>query len=222
MIHTKQERTLESLQRIRPRSGWKSPLHHSALVKAMILEGIGRKWVIRFDAAHLNKDRNEMAASMTLHHMDLLHLGSYNLAIGLLNSNSHEFRPTLFGGVSSPGKGLGIPLTKIQLGKVTKKFVLGEEVKLAWDEFEKRNQSFTWTIDKLQAEALDPKQAEVPLLKALRIGLMPGSRIGRLLKIYKGKNKWDLLLDFARMARMNPALKQMGQVHSFLYDCLGA
>mgnify|MGYP001575058687 FL=1 len=215
MIHTKRQRTLESLRRIRPKI--QLVLSHATLIDALIEEGKSRNWICGYECSHLSRDRTELAAVVYL----LSRSGSVKTRFALGIQHSPECRPTIYGGFQMLRDDAGIPLTRIQMSRHNKKFNLKEEAELVFKDFEARRLSFPFTLDRLREQTVSPEQTEKIFCGAGRKGLMPFSRVGRLLKSFQGKNKLDMLLDFARMAKMNPPLQQMRQVHSFLYDCLG-
>ena len=240
VITTKQQRTLDSLRRVRPAGGWKG-IPHADLIDALV-EAAGKlDWTVSYEKSHLSRDRNEMAASLYafaperysyLRQISIVRPSATSIVAS--NSNSHEHRTTIFGGLipeTVPSQlttkehywsEVGLPLTKFQMGKHHHSFDLAKEATIAMEMMLNRIKSFEFTVNKLKEADISQTSVDKIMMKAALgcDGLMPDSRIMRIIKEWEGKTKWDLLIDFAKMARMNPPLKQMGQVHSFLYNCL--
>jgi hypothetical protein len=224
MIHTKKKNNTEELKNIQEerskRAGnkWKFVPQH-AIVEELINQAKEREWFPHDVQAQTSRKGKDIAIGMTVilpGFSDELKQG-----ISVINSNDMTFRSALYGGVVINGN--GVPLTKVLFRKHDDKFNLKEEVETALDEFSNRANGFNYTMNSLEDKELTYQEAARCLDVAGRRKLMPWSRAGRLLESIKPDqkiSKWELLVRFSEMAKMNPPIKQMEQVHRFLYNVL--
>lgn len=224
MIYTKTPITLTALRKLGkppPKQFGKywRPMPHHQLLASLKRLAAERGWELTNPNIHLNASATDMAATFDIGGKGFAALHSIvgQTCLGIYNSNAQSRALTLYGGVKD------IPLARIHVGRhsegVDLEHRLNDALKLFYFSHAAQfpNVILRAKQTKLGGDGGLPTAYEL-LSDAGRRRLMPWSRIGRIASGYQttnGKTVWDLLVLFAKVARMNPPLKQMRQVYGF-------
>lgn len=221
MLHTKHPLTLKDLDfPLEPPKKatrhWQG-IPHKELIRSLLRHTRGMKR--RGLTIHLSKDRFEMAAVHTIWpEMD------QPIQIGVINSNSMQRQLTFYLGPVIDG--IGLSLDKYLCGKHRTGVDLSQQIGWVLTATkalpEIKAYVYHTAINELDHNHITPEEIQTALTEAGRKGLMPWSRLGKIDLLLRDKTttKLDVLLAFAKVAKMNPPLKQMPQVYRFIHECL--
>ena len=160
-------------------------------------------------------DQSAMVAVLTVHIPGLDPPSGWAFAITLANSNRRDVAVKMMGGLRNADH--AIMFHEWGAGKHTQKLTSVPWSDYLWAFYENARYYHEEPTRELGWYPTVRDTMEI-LVSAGKIRIMPWSRVGRLLDKNKGttqKTAWQLLLQFADMAKMNPAMKRIHQIHKF-------
>lgn len=232
MVHVKRGKraTLAQLKRIKtPRPNkagayWK-PLPHTEFIDTIRSEAKKRNWELSNLNFYLSNDKQDMIGTCNLIVPSIKAPAGQVLSMGFINSNAQRFAAKIAVGSTVLVCSNGIVTGEIVLQrKHTIGFNVQIELAVAFDEYKERAEELPTITQWLKQHQLTETQANAFLIEAGRRGLMPWSRIGQVdhefyhptyPEIGTG-TAWALLNAFTLIAKQNPPLKQLDQIHEFL------
>ena len=225
MIYTKQKK--HTLKYLKGLTTPKGIIPHHDLLQSFLEACKEQGWSPEADRTiYLSSNMRIMVASIYLYPAP----GGGKPWPALTLCNNVMFQRThVYGGVALCDQHRsGIPLIRLDYPKrlpPTYEIDLKESSLLIARELKEEIKTFPARIEVLKVgHYQNPDDWTKTLTLAGSAELMPWSRIGRvidLLKSYGEPSKWDILVAFARMARIDPPTRQMYQIHEFLHKCLG-
>ena len=189
-------------------------INHGLLVN-LIEEGAERRfWKLGKSTVFVSPGGSDMVASWDID-INLAPPDCCSFSIGVVNSNSRQTALHLFAGLRVAANDVGLPFFKFVLGKHTKGLLLSKEVNQALTQCGELFHGIEKLINEMDKRALLLPKATEMLTKIARQRQMPWSRIGEVDKLFREGplTALSLLYSFAYVARKNPPLRQMRQIH---------
>ena len=227
MIHARTPVALLALKgipsaRAQPGAYWE-PLPHDVLLSCL-LEGADVRKVLLVPAGlALSPNGAVLAAGFVWKNTpQRLEVPEGEHCLGLLSSNNGSRALRGYLGLITPG-GTGVPLAEVVRHRHTRNLDLNQQLAQLLDAL-RSGKVVRAALHHLQHKELSPAQAALLLSSAAKQKLMPWPRIGKVhatLQQCCGPSLpptvtgWELLVRFAEVARANPPLKQLEQIHAF-------
>jgi hypothetical protein len=224
------EVTLAALRRIklvRPakaKSYWQGIPHHK-LVETIMKQCKARGWTVSNCRFTTSKNGTELAGVFDVVLPDVETPRGITFQLGLLTSNNQRRALRLVAGAQVMVCHNGMTRGEIVVRhRLTKEFELEHALEAGLDDYRHSVATLGDEIKDMKKRILKPGEASIALVQAGKLGLMPWSRLGEVVKEYERPSydyqaphdsHWALMNAFTVVVKKNPPLHQMQQIEGF-------